>query len=430
MITGPELSRLIEHDAEEGDFICPVCDYPGHVEDGGVWCEGGCSPEVLAPIVAQWAALPPICPKAYERAHARDQCLRCARRVAAVRRLDHGFGSDADDGEGWAPQSWDDVDETAPPSVLMLPDGECLLRRGWVTLLHGEFGSAKTPLAYLAVVEQVLAGNMALILDHEMTQGEAKKLLSELGLTTDQIKAGVYYRYSPDPITPSAKQRLMDEVEKYGRDLSVVIIDSLTESMAMVPGASDNDALDVAAWAKMTSWLADAFDAAVVVIDHSMLGDGPRPSGSHKKREFPQFHVWCKKGTPFSRESPESGYSTLYVQKDRSGEREIGKPVATIRTRPAGSFYLGPVEQARKGEVEMPLDMQPDDATEDYVLGRIEKAGRGGLMTSDVTGSGAVGQYRRQALATLEAAGRVVSLPAGRAGRGKRYWTPENCPEE
>src|SRR5205085_1042900 len=123
--------------------------------------------------------------------------------------------------------------------------------------------SGKTPLCYIAVVEQVKAGNLAMIVDHEMGQSHAASLLRELGLTPEEIKAGVYFPVQPPPMTTAGRERVRKVVAEYGRELTVAVIDSLSASMSMGPGASDNDSIDVAAWyEELSVWLTRQFNAA------------------------------------------------------------------------------------------------------------------------------------------------------------------------
>lgn len=353
-------------------------------------------------------------------------CVDCIRARALAKRI---ALADDDTGEGWARESLTEVEPVPPATILEIAPGDFLLRRGWVTLVHGAFASGKTPLCYLAVVEQVKAGNLALIVDHEMGKAQAKALLLELGLTEEQIDAGVYYRYQPPPLSPAGQRRIEADVLASGRELAVVVIDSLTVSMGTVPGTNDNDVQDVTTWAsELPIWMADQFDAAVVVIDHSGVSDGDRPSGSHKKREFPQFHIWCEKVTAFSRANPEAGKSNLKVMKDRSGERPIGKTVAVLRTRAGGSFYLALPEPLKDGEVEVALDRQPENATDADVLDTVRATGTEGIMKTDLTGKGEAGQYRRASVDRLVLQGRLIERPDGRGGRGRRYWVPELAP--
>lgn len=358
------------------------------------------------------------------KGHDSMACPDCLRRRAWAKAA---VAREVDDGEGWAAYSLVHAEPVPEPTILWV-GGRFLLRRGWITLIHGAFGSGKTPLTYLAVVEQVQAGNAALIIDHEMGPAQAKALLLELGLTLDQIEAGVIYVNQPPPLSEAGRRRLIDQADALGRDLAVVVIDSLTESLTTIPGMSDNDSIDVAAWAQeLPAWLRDQFYAAVLVIDHSGVNDGPRPSGSHKKREFPQFHLWCRKVTPFSKASPETGMSELWVMKDRSGDMPINQAVATLRTNET-TFYLAPEDPLKAGEIEVPLDMQPMHSTAEEVYADLVKAGEEGVMRSTLTGGGAAGTYRRRVLETLLAEGGAVEKPEPGSSRGRRCWADVHAP--
>lgn len=360
--------------------------------------------------------------------HDPQGCVDCLRMRAWARLA----VAQTDDGSGWAGVKLTEAPDVPAPSVLEIGEGsgDFLLRRGWVTLIHGRFASGKTPTTYLAVVGQVEQGRDAIIIDYEMGQSGAVALLRELGLTDGQIDRHVHYIERPPPLSPAGSRVLVEEVAAKGmHDVAVVVIDSLTQSMATLPGASDNDPLNVAVWAdEMPIWLAQEFDAAVVIIDHSNLNDGDRPSGSHKKREFPQFHLWCELKTPFSRDNPEAGRSVLKVMKDRSGERPIGSPVAEVRTRPGGSFYLAKPDGAKAGEVEFHLDQQPEGGTLEDVYADLVKAGPEGLLKKALTGSGAAGTYRRNAFSVLVAEGRAVERPDPASSRARRCWADVHAP--
>lgn len=413
-----------------GKFACPSCGalcWDGNGV-GYPFCPRGCSADRMRAALIE----EPRCEEDHgSYGNPMSKCVPCQTEIeiARAKARRRAALADGDDGGSWAPQSLVEVEPVPPPTILEIAPGDFLLRCGWVHLVHGAFGSAKTPLCYIAVVEAVRAGNLALIVDYEMGKSGAKAQLIELGLTEEQIDAGVYFCDQPGPMTAAAQRRIVAEVEKRGQELTVAVVDSLSESMATVAGSSDNDSLDVASWAsELPGWIAKKFDAAVLVIDHSGVEDGPRPSGSHKKREVVQFHLWCRKDTPFSRANPEAGKSTLLVMKDRSGDREIKKAVAEIRTRPGGSFYLAPVEGTTADEVEIPGELQPENSTDEEVFEIVKASGETGSMKKEITGSGAQGTYRRAALDRLVAVGRLTVRPDGRGGRGSRYWVTELGP--
>lgn len=364
--------------------------------------------------------------------HDGQACVTCLRRRAWARRV--AMQAD-DDGAGWEPADLSVVEDLEQPTILRVMLGKYLIRRGWVTLVHGEFASGKTPLCYIAVVEQVKAGNLAMIVDHEMGQSHAASLLRELGLTPEEIKAGVYFPAQPPPMTSAGRERIRKVVAEYGRDLAVVVIDSLSASMATGAGASDNDSIDVAAWFEdLPVWFTQQFNAAVLVIDHSGVSDGPRPSGSHKKREVPQFHLWVKKVKPFSKAKPEAGRSNIIVMKDRSGDSVIGSTAAVLLTRPGGSFYVTTPEEAKApgsdGTVDLPLDAQPDDSNYEEVYADLLAAGEEGISKTDLTGRGQRGLYRRRAVDRLLVDGKAVSRPKPGTSNGVLLYADVFAPSQ
>ena len=383
--------------------------------------------------------------KYFGRAHDALGCVNCLRRRAWAKKV--AAGSDDDEGAGWALLSLTDAEPVQPPTILEIGDinggsGIFLIRLGDVCLIHGMSTAGKSPLCYLCVAQEVRRGNLGLIVDYEMGPTKAKALLLELGLTEEEIAQFVLYVWRPPLLTAAGRRRLVADVterqQATGRRLTVAAMDSLTKSMSRTPGVSDNDAQDVTTWFNdLPHWVRDQFGCAVLVIDHSARGDGPDPSGSHKKQEEPDHRFWLHKRAGFSRKHPEAGKAELKVRKDRSGDTEEDCVIAVLRTAPNGSFYLAPgVDPPADvggggGEVEVPLDrMSPATATEIEVLEVLRAAGEVGLMTKDVTGEGAQHGHRRKAMERLRKREQVVATPAGRGGRGLRWWAKEFAPSD
>lgn len=378
---------------------------------------------------------PPRCPYP-ELGHDRAGCPYCERRRRWVRSLvDRLEAEEQDDGAGWSPVLLSAAPDLPAPSLLELGEGtgDYLIRRGDVVNVHGVFGAGKTPLCYLMAAREVQRGNLVLLIDYEMGPPRARALLAELGLSGAQIDEGVCYVPNPPVLTGSGAARLMAELDRReettGRPLAVVVIDSLTKSMSRLPGVSDNDAQDVASWyGDLPHWLRDETGAAVAVIDHSARTDGPHPSGSHKKAEEADFHVWLRHEVKFSRARPERGRSALVVVKDRSGERELDVPVAYLRTTgEGGTFEVEPAARPSEGdgEVDVPFDRMPGPPFEEEdVLRDLREAGTAGLMKTELTGRGAAGKIRRDALARLEKDGKAVVRPSG---RGQRCYAAEHA---
>lgn len=449
------------------NFKCPCCGSGALAKFGNsgreapeVSCVGGCSgPQVLEAAGRRPARTPQaIQPRPEwqmsdrERAQARTQASRPERgrgtswpsteyelaRLRARAEAEAVFDAEQS-GTDLQPilSSLVDAEPVPDPSILRLPDRTCLLRRGWVHLFHGKPYCGKTPLTYLAVVEVAQAGGHVLLVDYEMGASGAKALLIELGLTEDQIRDHVLYAYSPRRWSQAQRDGLVAEVEARVPDL--VVIDSLSRSMA-TEGLNQNDATETDVWFhSLPSWAADQFGSAVMLIDHTNRADGPHPSGSIQKTAAPQFHVWVQNVRSFSREH-EDGSSLLTVQKDRSGQRPLGRPVAELRTTLGGSFTLRAVDASAKpasgDEVEVDLGAVPySQQIRIDVLDMLRRAGAEGITKTKVTdpsdngdGGGAYARDRRKALDWLEKQGQASWKKEPGTSRGQRWWAAEFAP--
>ena len=427
--------------ADELEFPCPIDNATARILvnagplGDAIWCDGNCEDDDLERAVRYLvSALPRLCRDPHRTDYGHDKtCPRCLRYAVAVRpayqaiNASFGRGSMQDDDEGsdWAPVSLVDAEPVPDPCILEIGSGSglFLFRMGWITLIHGSQGSGKTPLCYLAIVEQVRAGNLAVVLDYEMGISGAKKLLIELGLTEAEIRDGVVFFDGPGSSSAVKRKRLVEEVrrqeEETGRKFVVAVIDSLTESMFVEPGLDDNNAGDVMVWFNaVPKWLVKEFGVAVLLIDHSGVNDSERPSGSHKKREIPQFHIWVKVRTAFSR-THANGQSDILVMKDRSGQSVVGKVVAELHTKLNSSFYVSPAGASMSNVLTLTI---PNNSMDDDVLSDLQNAGSNGMGKTEVTGGGTAGQFRRDALKRLIASGKVVTR---KVGRYERCWASE-----
>lgn len=468
-----------KHGAAE--FVCPIDNGTAYVQrDGSVDCSTGCDPERLsAALTFLVETLPQRCNESESTRMAfghMQTCPRCLAYTPAVRsayqevrrrfvaspvtsegggdlrgtrqyqerieylRVDALARRDlaeelADDGSGWDPEELADAPDVPERSVLTVPGVGPLMRRGWVTLVHGVPASGKTPLELLAGVEEVHKGNMIALIDYEVGPAYARALLLELGLTTEQMREAIYYRYSPPPMTDRGWQRLTENIERMqeetGRPWTFVGIDSLTKSMAQVAGADDNNALDTTAWYNsLPNRLRDA-DLAVLVIDHSVKGDSDKPSGSHKKNEEAQLHIHMRLKTPFSKKH-ERGEAALIVRKDRAADFEINAEVAVLHTTVGGSFHLdAPTPLAQQtGAMTLSTDLSrgvnPDEAS---LLDALRQAGTTGALRSVLTGSGGGARRRRAALDRLYGK-RLVGTRPEPGTVGVRYWLAEFAPRD
>lgn len=319
------------------------------------------------------------------------------------------------------------------PSILELPDGTYLFRKGWIHWIHGKGGSGKTPVCYIAAIGVLRAGGRVLIVDHEMSDAGAFDLLRDLApdLSDGQIDAQVRYMYEKPLHYGRVKEKLLSELDGFTPDFAIV--DAVTGSMAE---GSQNDNGDVNRWFRaVPQWLRDQFGAAVVVIDHSNREDGPMPSGSARKHGAPEFRLWVRLVRDFNPDH-EDGCSLLEVRKERGRHARTGKVVGELRTVLGGSFVLRAVDKvtsaASGDEVEVDLGALPysHQVRLDIMQELQQKYGDGGALTTDLTARGAEGQVKRKALTWLWEHGQVAQRREPGSARGMRWWAPGFAPDD
>lgn len=313
------------------------------------------------------------------------------------------------------------------PTILRLPDGTRLFRKGWVHWIHGKGGSGKTPLAYLAANEVIAAGGYVLLVDHEMGDAGALDLLRDLApeLSDEEIDAHVRYMYEKPLHSEQTRLKLISELDGFTPDL--VIVDAVTGSMAE---GSQNDNADVNRWFRaVAQWLRDQFGAAVLVIDHSNRDDGPMPSGSARKHGAPEFRLWVRLVRDFN-PNHEDGCSLLEVRKERGRHARTGKVVAELRTVKGGSFMLrevGKSPTSSSDEIDVAI---PDSALyEQEHLDALTASRSEPLTRTDLVGDGGgINKARREALDRLVKRGRVIERKMPGSARGRLYWLAEFFP--
>ena len=342
------MSAQIEalRDRGKGRFPCPSCGTVASDDYDYPYCPRGCSE---AQMLAALRARPARCEEdhsLFSGYNPMSKCLTCqveiewARREA--RRVTQVENVDTDEPTGWEPIKITDLPKPPMPSICEYAIGMCLMTPGFVHLVYGASESAKTWLAYIAVVQEVQKGNLALIIDYEIDGSLAAERLRDLGLTDEQIDAGVIYVSPEMSLTGRDMMRLVEHIDGLERTLTVAVLDSLGESTTM-DGLNDNDNNDMAAWFRAsTRWLIREWPScAVVVIDHLPKDktDSPFPIGSQRKRAFPFALLSVRNVEPFSRER--SGHSVVAVRKSRDGRLTSGDQVARIDGGPEG-ITLGP----------------------------------------------------------------------------------------
>lgn len=223
---------------------------------------------------------------------------------------------------GWKPKRLTQARKATPPSVGYLGNGQHMLTSGRVHLAYGAGSGGKTWLGWLIAVQEIRKGNAVLLVDFEMGDSLTLDRLHTLGLTDEEIDAGVVY---VDPnMSPSAADRawLVEAVRESVGDkvLTYCLVDSLTESAAL-DTLAENDTGDMTRWFRAnTRWIVEQWPTcALLVIDHLPKDnpDAKMPIGSQRKQSASHALFAVRNNVEFSRDK--DGHSTVFVTRSRDG---------------------------------------------------------------------------------------------------------------
>lgn len=252
-------------------------------------------------------------------------------------------------------------DSSGTPTVFVRNDGAALLYRRAVNGLAGEPGEGKTTLAAIAAVQIIAEGGLVLYLDAEDTATRVARRMVALGGAPEQLcEALLYLPY--DNLVPDTEARvalLQDLIRE--RDIGLVVIDGVADALG-VHGLDEDRAADYARWhALVARPLAQADNAAILLIDHVVKsrenrGGWPRGSG-HKLAAIDGAIYLVNATTPFSR--VQAGVVELTIAKDRAGH--VGPKKAR-----AARIFIAPVppDGGIATRVEPPAESVTDESGE------------------------------------------------------------------
>ena len=218
------------------------------------------------------------------------------------------------------------------PSVLKRDDRQALLYRGQVNGIHGDSGLGKGWVALFAAAEQLIAGSTVMMLDLEDVASSIIGRLRLLAVNDQAIAERFIYIRPSAAFDAHAVEHLVALVQE--RTPALVIIDSLGEAFGL-EGIDENHDAEVGPWLRrVPRRLADAADAAVLIVDHvTKVNDNPlHPSGSKRKRAaVGGAQYWIQAPDPLSAEK--GGRLRLVCAKDRHGTYARNEHVADLVIR-------------------------------------------------------------------------------------------------
>jgi hypothetical protein len=238
------------------------------------------------------------------------------------------------------------------PTICAPDDGVALFYRERVNSLFGESTEGKTWVALFACKQEMDKGNDALYLDFEDNEYGITERLRAIGVSNETILELFHYVNPDTPFDEDARAEVVSTIYGYQAMLTLLIIDSAGESMAL-DGVRTNIDEDVSQWNRRFPKKIARQGPAVVMLDHVTKDPSTRrgsASGSHRKKDMingSSFEVVGQK--EFGR--GQWGEARLICRKDRLG--------AHVRNRPAATFVL----DARQSPYDVSLD--PASSEED-----------------------------------------------------------------
>ena len=304
------------------------------------------------------------------------------------------------------------------PTIGRIADDKHLYYPGKVHSLAGEPNVGKTWIALLSVVEVIKDGQRAMVIDYEDTLATTASRLRTLGLTVDEILAGLIH------IAPEVNIKggmVPDEVADAAAECALVVIDSVGEALAACGLSQDADG-DVAQWMQRVPRRLAARGPAVVLLDHLAKNSDTRGRwaiGSQRKLAAIDGAAYGAElaGTGFSKSK--DGFVKLVCNKDRGGNFANGTRIATLHFQPSHEQLHVDVE-CNVYDADTPADHRPTHVME-AVCKHLHTFGdtSARVLCKEVTGKTDI---VRRAIEELAEIGAIESVGTSSTKRWRLAW--------
>lgn len=223
----------------------------------------------------------------------------------------------------WAPHDLErymdpDAPGDPPPSVGFRDDGQALFYPARTNSLFGESGSMKSFIAGYAVVQTIMVGEAAVVVDFESTGGVWIARLRAMGATDEALRAHFAYIRPSDPLGPLERTDLDLTLAAY--QPSLVVLDGMTDAVGL-HGLEVNSNKDIATFDRLVlKHIADQ-GPALVTIDH--VGRNPENrnghaiGAQHKRAAVTGVSYEVRAIAKFGR--GRTGHAVIRATKDRPG---------------------------------------------------------------------------------------------------------------
>lgn len=235
-------------------------------------------------------------------------------------------------GRGWEPQDLSSIVDglvagtlTVPePTVGRITGGKALFYRGAINGIHGPSGAGKTLLMQAIASDLLNEGEGVWLIDFEDSDVTAVSRLLELGARRQAVKDHFAYIHPDTVLSDLAYGPVAARLAV--APPALIIVDSVGEWMGM-DGLEAKD-LQVARWFHTGPRRLITPETAVVILDHSPLGDLNRldPIDSQRKKAAingAQYLLRSKPKAEFGR--GKAGRAELVTAKDRHGHTSKGQ---------------------------------------------------------------------------------------------------------
>ncbi len=191
---------------------------------------------------------------------------------------------------------------------------------GKVNTIFGESGGGKSWMSLWVIVEQMMLGNDAILIDYEDNPYTHIGRMRQIGVSDEMIAKHFIY-IQPNEKWDSASKATF-EISLAGRKPTVAVIDSFGEALG-VDGFSSNADEEVAKWMRGTARFLAERGTCVILLDHTVKSTTSArstdyASGSQRKRaSISGIAVYLKIIEAPSRWT--SGHLQMIIRKDRPG---------------------------------------------------------------------------------------------------------------
>ncbi|MBQ1081574.1 AAA family ATPase [Nocardiopsis sp. B62] len=255
------------------------------------------------------AALAERDPEAFDQTpYARAELVRQIARVRGEERAKIlAAGGNTELGE---PDDWDETEtverDFTGPGLFVQP--------GWLSLVIGDYESAKTMVLLWAAAERLRRGETVILIDEESPKDQTFDKLSAFQLTPEQ-RAG-FKRYGHRGWNLAAHPEMLDKLIEKHPDATLVIADSVSRLMSN-SGLEDDNAGAMRLWTNIEQFVSRRPGVAFCLIDHQGMGGGLHARGASVKVQQSSIAVRLSMKRKFTK--TEDGQLTATVLKHRNG---------------------------------------------------------------------------------------------------------------